>query len=94
MLEQAVKSYGVGKWRKVAEYINNNMTAPLHDEHGDPLEDTVIQSQQCAERYKHYVDPSIKGRKSGPWSQEEVFNFIIFGLFFSSYFFPFFRLIN
>jgi hypothetical protein len=63
--------FGVGMWKKVAIHIQSHLKVPLIDEKGN-IVDTKITNHQCGERYKHHLDPTVKARKIGPWSPDEV----------------------
>lgn len=63
--------FGIGMWKRVAEYVQKHLKEPIRDENGNIIS-SRIGNHQCGERYKHHLDPSIKQRKSGPWSEEEV----------------------
>jgi hypothetical protein len=63
--------YGVGMWKKVAEYVQKNLKEPSRDENGNVVL-TVLTNHQCGERYKHHLDPSIKQRNCEPWTSVEV----------------------
>jgi hypothetical protein len=79
--------YGVGMWKKVAEYVQKNVKEPSRDENGNIVQ-TVLTNHQCGERYKHHLDPSIKQRNSDPWTSLEVPFFLIFVWFYFLILFP------
>jgi hypothetical protein len=63
--------FGIGMWKKVAEFVQANIKDPIVDENGN-IVDANITNHQCGERYKHHLDPSIQNKKKGPWTDEEV----------------------
>jgi hypothetical protein len=68
---QLYSGFGLGLWKKVAGHVQSHLKSPLIDEKGNIVE-SKITNHQCGERYKHHLDPTVKARKIGAWSPDEV----------------------
>ncbi len=73
MLVEAVELYKdckVGMWKKVAHYVSSRIPQSSSDAENGKC---VVTNHQCGERYKHHLHPDIQSKKTGPWTDEEVY---------------------